>query len=150
MEIGAKYRPAKKKAFKQQGPNYRVFEGENQEFFSAVNEKLANLPEMTTNIRNTLIGTYGTVKANFNYMSPIYFAAAIAFLYKFPKGANKNNFTDENFSNYVLRNLTENPSSISKSSLTMRRKCEFLRYIRCVQKINEEIKSLLSESIDQY
>jgi hypothetical protein len=133
-----KFRP-KKKAFKQ-GPTYRVFEGENQEFLSAVNEKLANLPEMTTNIRNSMIGMYGTIKSNFNYMSPIYFASAIAFLYKYPKGPTKTNFTNENLSNYVSRNFLETPASIPKSTLDLRRKTEFLRYIRLVSKINDEIK----------
>lgn len=141
MERGAaKFRP-KKKAFKQ-GPNYRVFEGENRDFLSAVNEKLANLPEMTTNIRNSLIGMYGTIKANFNYMSPIYFASAIAFLHKYPKGATKNNFTNENLNSYVSRNFLETPVSIPKSTLDLRRKTEFLRYIRLVSKINDEIMNL--------
>jgi hypothetical protein len=130
MESGARYRP-KGKAFKQMGPVYRVFEGENQDFLSAVNEKLANLPEMTTNIRNNLIGMYGTIKANFTYMSPIYFAGAVAFLYKYPKGPTKNNFTNENMDNYINKNLLE-----------IRRKTEFLRYIRLVSKINDEIKNL--------
>jgi hypothetical protein len=141
MESGARYRP-KGKAFKQMGPVYRVFEGENQDFLSAVNEKLANLPEMTTNIRNNLIGMYGTIKANFTYMSPIYFAGAVAFLYKYPKGPTKNNFTNENMDNYINKNLLENPSSIPASVLKIRRKTEFLRYIRLVSKINDEIKNL--------
>jgi hypothetical protein len=140
MELAAKYKGAKKKAFKQ-GPSYRVFEGENQDFLSAVNEKLSQLPEMSTNIRNTLIGMYGSIKSNFNYLSPIYFAGAVAFIHKYPKGPTKNNFTDENVKNYITRNILENPSSIPASTLELRRKIEFLRYIRLVQKINEEIKT---------
>lgn len=136
------YRYKAKKAFKQQGQNYRVFEGENQDFLSAVNEKLANLPEITTNIRNTLVGMYGTVKANFNYMSPVYFAGAAAFLHKYPKGPTKTNFTTENLDAYINRNILENPASIPVNTIKLRRKMEFLRYIRLVSKINDEIKNL--------
>lgn len=144
MEGASKYRPKKKGFKQQQGPSYRVFEGENQEFLSVVNEKLANLPEMSTNIRNTLIGMLGTIKTNFSYMSPIYFAAAVAFVHKYPKGPTKTNFTTENFNNYLVRNFRETPASISKSALEIRRKTEFLRYIRLIMKINEELLALQS------
>lgn len=137
MEVQAsRFRP-KKKA---QGPNFRVFEGENRDFLTAVNEKLANLPEISTEIRKILIDNYSTFQRPLSFTSPLYFAAAIAFLYKYPKGPSKTNFTNENLNNYVIRNITETPSSISKASLEVRRKTEFLRYIRLVMKIDQEIK----------
>jgi hypothetical protein len=133
-----KFKP-KKKTFKQ-GPNFRVFEGENRDFLTAVNEKLANLPDISTEIRKILIENYGSFQRPLSFMSPVYFAAAVAFLYKYPKGPTKTNFTNENLNNYVTRNITETPSSVSKASLEIRRKTEFLRYIRLVMKIDEEIK----------
>jgi len=138
LRLESKFRP-KKKVFKQ-GPNFRVFEGENRDFLTAVNEKLANLPDISTEIRKILIDNYSTFQRPLSFTSPLYFAAAIAFLYKYPKGPSKTNFTNENLNNYVIRNITETPSSISKASLEIRRKTEFLRYIRLVMKIDQEIK----------
>lgn len=125
---------------KHSGPSYRVFEGENQDFLSAVNEKLAQLPDVTETFRNSIIGIYGSLPFNLKYMSPVYFAGAIAFLNKFENGPTKQNLTDAAVEKYIGRNIPDNPGTVSASTIKLRRKIEFLRYIRLVNKLNEQLK----------
>jgi len=127
---------------KYSGPSYRVFEGENQDFLSAVNEKLAQISDVTETFRNSVIGVYGSLPFDLKFMSPVYFAGAVAFLHKFENGPTKQNFTDAVLEKYIGRNILDNPGSVSESTLKLRRKIEFLRYIRLVEKLNEQLKTI--------
>jgi len=125
----------KKKFFKKkEGPSFRVFSGYNQRFFSAVNENLDKfLPETE---REYYLNRYGRINEDFDYLSPIYFAAAITFLNQNKDGPTTSNFNDKVVDKFVKPNMTDAPPSISASGLNLRRKIELLRYIRLLIKLD--------------
>lgn len=127
---------ARKKKFfkKKEGPSFRVFSGYNQRFFTEVNENLDKfLPETE---REYYLNRYGRINEDFDYLSPIYFAAAIAFINQYKGGPTTSNFNDKAVDKYVKPNMTDNPPSIPPAALNLRRKIEFLRYIRLLLKID--------------
>jgi len=124
---------------KRLAPVTKLSEGINKKFLISVNDNLFKLPEMTESIRDEYIARYSRIEINLRFLSPIYFASAIAFLHDYPEGPTKNNFTDTAVKKYVSRLISENPSTISISTLELRRKIEFLRYIRLLIKINSSL-----------
>jgi hypothetical protein len=121
---------------KKLGPVTKLYEGVNKKFLNSVNDNLFKLPEMSEAIRDEYIAKYSRVETNLRFLSPIYFASAIAFLHDHPEGPTTTNFTDAAVKKYVSRLLTDNPASIKPSSLELRRKIEFLRYIRLLIKMD--------------
>jgi hypothetical protein len=117
-------------------PFTKLSEGINRRFLISVNDNLFKLPDMTETIRDEYITKYSRIDMNLRFLSPIYFASAIAFLHDNPEGPNEENFNDDSVKKYVSRLILESPSTLTQSTLDLRRKIEFLRYIRLLIKIN--------------
>jgi hypothetical protein len=124
---------------KKLAPVTKLSEGINKKFLITVNDNLFKLPEMSEPIRDEYITRYSRIEINLRFLSPIYFASAIAFLHDYPEGPTDKNFTDSAVKKYVSRLMMETPSTISTSTLELRRKIEFLRYIRLLIKINDTL-----------
>ena len=120
-------------------PITKISEGINKKFLTAVNDNLFKLPEMSEAIRDEYIAKYSRLDTNLTYLSPLYFASAIVFLHRFKDGPTTKNFSDDAVKKYVSSIITETPASISTSTLNLRRKTEFLRYIRLLIRINNQL-----------
>jgi hypothetical protein len=120
-------------------PITKISEGINKKFLIQVNEYLVYLPDMTENTRDFYIDRYSRIEEPFRYMSPLYFASAIAFLHRNKNGPTEKNFNDKAVKEYVSRLVTETSSTIPPTTLELRRKIEFLRYIRLLLQINERL-----------
>jgi hypothetical protein len=136
METGRSSKFFKKIKPKKKGPYFLVREGANKEFLTQVNENLSKLTNITQGVRENYINQYITIPISLKYFSPIYFASAIAFLHDNKDGADKENFNDEAVQLYVSPLIFGTEGSISKSAQMLRRKVEFLRYIRLLLQIN--------------
>lgn len=121
---------------KKLGPVTKLAEGVNRKFLMLVNDNLFKLPDMSEPIRDEYISKYSRIEINLRFLSPIYFAAAIAFLHQNKEGPTEENFDNSAVKKYISRLITDSPTSISASTLELRRKIEFLRYIRLLIKMN--------------
>ena len=124
-------------AKKKIAPVTKLTEGINKKFLISVNDNLFKFPEMSESIRDQYIAKYSRVETNLRYLSPIYFASAIAFLHDHTDSPTPQNFTDSAVKKYVTKLIPESPSSLTASETTFRRKIEFLRYIRLLYKMND-------------
>jgi len=126
-----------KKRYPFKGPSFRVTSGYNQRFFSEVNANLdkLQLTNMDERDREYYLARYGRINVDFDYLSPIYFASAVAFLNDHKGGPKKSNFNEKAIEKYVKPIISDIPSTIPASTLNLRRKIEFLRYIRLLIKI---------------
>lgn len=122
---------------KKLGPITKLTEGVNRKFLASVNDNLFKLPDMSETIRDEYISKYSRIDTNLRFLSPLYFASAIAFLHQNPEGPTTENFNDAAVKKYVSRLITESPTSISSSTLELRRKIEFLAYIRLLIKMDD-------------
>lgn len=111
-----------------------ISEGINKKFLLAVNDHLFIL--LSENKRKEYIDKYSAVQEPLGYLSPQYFASAIAFWDINKEGPNEDNFNNSTVNKYV--NLSSN-SAIPQPVLNLRRKIELLRYIRLLEKINETL-----------
>ena len=118
-------------------PVTKLSEGVNKKFLVVVNDNLFKFPEMSESIRDEYISMYNRIDTNLRFLSPIYFASAIAFLHDHPDGPTVENFNDSAVKKYVTKLIPDPPSSISTSTINLRRKIEFLRYIRLLYKMND-------------
>lgn len=118
-------------------PVTKLTEGINKKFLIAVNDNLFKFPEMSESIRDEYITKYSRVDIDIRFLSPIYFASAIVFLHDYPDGPTTQNFTDSAVKKYVTKLIPDSPASLSPSEITLRRKIEFLRYIRLLYKMND-------------
>jgi hypothetical protein len=131
-----------KKGFKSQKkkstiPVAYVPEGINKKFLITLNEYLFLLLSETK--RKSYIDKYTLIQEPLEYLSPLYFASAIAFLDKNPNGPNPDNFNDSAVNQFVNKLFTSSNTSIALSTLKLRRKIEFLRYIRLLMNINDKL-----------
>lgn len=118
-------------------PVTKLTEGINKKFLVSVNDNLFKFPEMSESIRDEYITKYSRVETNLRFLSPIYFASAIVFLHDHPDGPTPQNFTDVAVKKYVTKLIPDTPASLTPSEITLRRKIEFLRYIRLLYKMND-------------
>lgn len=124
---------------KKLAPVTKLSEGINKKFLVSVNDSLFKLSEMSEPIRDEYIARYSRIETNLHFLSPVYFASAIAFLHDHPDGPTQENFTNASVKKYVSRLISETPTTISSATLELRRKIEFLRYIRLLIKINSNL-----------
>lgn len=141
MEASRKKYPFRRK----EGPSFRVFSGYNQRFFTEVNENLDKF--FSEKDREYYLNRYGRINQDFDYLSPVYFAAAIAFLNNHKEGPTPSNFNDKAVDKYVKPLILLTPPNIPASTLNLRRKIELLRYIRLVLKIDSMYYPTGRESI---
>jgi hypothetical protein len=121
-------------------PTGYVPEGINQKFLFAVNDYLLIIMEETK--RQNYINKYSSITEPLAYLSPLYFASAIAFLDKHNNGPNEKNFNDTAVTDYVSRLFSVSNKVVGPSTLKLRRKIEFLRYIRLLISINQNLAQL--------
>jgi hypothetical protein len=117
-------------------PIANIPEGINKKFLIALNEYLFILLEESK--RKKYVDKYTLEKEPLGYLSPLYFASAIAFLDK-NKELTKENFNDKAVKEYVDRLFTASNTSIPPETLKLRRKIEFLRYIKLLNLINQKL-----------
>ena len=135
METG-KYSSYRKPNPKKKGPYYTVRDGINKDFLTQVNEKLSKLPNMSQSVRENYVNELIQIRISLKFYSPIYFASAISFLHDYKDGPNEENFNDEAVQTYVSPLMIDfGESTIPKTVLNLRRKIEFLRYIRLLESI---------------
>jgi hypothetical protein len=135
----SKYLKQQKK--KPSGPiTYSVAEGINKKFLIAVNDNLYYFKSMNQSTRDAYLAKYNRIMEPLTYLSPIYFASAVAFIHDNKGELNEKTFDNKAVEKYVSILMSEFKSSISASEINLRRKIEFLRYIRMVLLINSNLE----------